>query len=75
MLKSLCSGGKDGSEQMESEGCGNDGLKLIRCFEKIGGSLILDIMPVLCNLLTNYANIRHLTRSQLQHSPKVETFK
>ncbi|KAG2648266.1 protein SENSITIVE TO UV 2-like isoform X2 [Panicum virgatum] len=29
MLKLLCSGGKDGSEQMESEGCGNDGLKLL----------------------------------------------
>ena len=29
MLKLMCSGGKDGSEQMESEGCGNDGLKLL----------------------------------------------
>ncbi|PUZ73892.1 hypothetical protein GQ55_1G022800 [Panicum hallii var. hallii] len=29
MLKLLCSGGKDGSEQMESEGCKNDRLKLL----------------------------------------------
>lgn len=36
MLKLLCSGGKDGSEQMESEGCENDRLKLLRIGGKDG---------------------------------------